>query len=63
MMSKADLDQDGRISKEEHLSRCNDESKRERFAQVFAKIDTDKDGFISYSELNARFESISPTVK
>jgi Ca2+-binding EF-hand superfamily protein len=63
MMSKVDLDQDGRISEEEHFIRCKDDSKRARFAEQFAKIDADKDGFITYPELNARFEKISPRVK
>ena len=63
MMSKVDLDQDGRISEEEHFIRCTDDSKRERFAEQFAKFDADKDGFLTYPELNARFEKISPRVK
>ena len=58
MMEKLDADKDGQISKEEHVSRGKDEAQKARFTKQFNKFDADKNGLLSYPELNARFSSV-----
>lgn len=55
-MEKFDSDNDSQISEVEFLANSmEDEAKKAKKTKTFKKLDLDGDGFLSYTELNAKY--------
>jgi len=55
-MKKFDNDNDSQISEVEFLANSKeDEAKKTKKTKTFKKLDLDGDGFLSYTELNAKY--------
>ena len=63
MMSLSDNNGDGQISKAEFMARAGSEAEHPRLDRGFNMFDADKNGFVTYAELNARFKLTNPPVK
>jgi hypothetical protein len=58
MMNLTDTDGDGKFSKAEYLARAKSESQLPKLEKGFKMFDKDKNGFVTYAELNARFAKV-----
>ena len=60
MMSLTDKDGDGQFSKAEYMARAKNDAEKPKLERGFKMFDADKNGFVTYAELNARFAKINP---
>ena len=58
MMSKTDTDGDGQFSKAEYMARAKNEAEKPKLEKGFKMFDADRNGFVTYAELNARFAKV-----
>jgi Ca2+-binding EF-hand superfamily protein len=58
MMSNTDMDGDGQFSKAEYMARAENEAQKPKLERGFRMFDADRNGFVSYAELNARFAKV-----